>query len=259
MNIFARKPSKGGTLKHTSTPKALSKVPEIADHAGYAVARTQLDRIKAQLAQILSKSERNVIRRNRMSETARNHLSRMRVLPAQTDIVFDEICTKVIAAGEIAPALMARLRYQTPKIKLSDSNDAELLDELQEVEAAKEILKRAVVLAEKEVSRQKRIAIAEISSNAALRSERDKIAWAIASALAALVMALKEERELVVALRRQDESLPNLLSPRPFPFETLADPRLDEWLALSGRDQAIDARALLVSERPREISKQASQ
>lgn len=242
-------------MKHSPAPKAPSKLPELADHPGYAAAREQLDRIKPQLAQILSKSERHVILRNRLSEAARNHLSRMRVLPMQTDAVFDEICMKVVSAGEIAPALMARLRYQVPKIKFSDSNDAELVDEIQEVEAAKEILKRALVLAEKEVSRQKRIAISEVLSNAALRSEREKIGRAVGSALAALVMALKEEHELVSALRLQDESLPNLLWPRPFPFETLADPRLDEWLALSGRDQAIDARALLAAAPPGDTTK----
>ena len=198
-------------MKHAPAPKASSSRPELSDHAAYDAAKKKLAQLKASLEETISRRDgHHAIVRRRAGPDARRYLaSSPRVLPTMTDAIFDEICSKVIeAAGSGVPApLMARLQYQVSKPHFSDSNDMNIIAEVEETEAAVQLLKRAVSLAEDAVAREKNLAIAEILKS--VRSERETISGAVAAILLQLVAALQDEHEFVDRLRVQDEGIPD--------------------------------------------------
>jgi hypothetical protein len=222
-------------LKNASTPSSQSKPLEFSENVPYAAAKKKLDELTAQLAETGHRKESQKNLRGRLSDNVAQWLAKSPPsLPNMTSDELDGIARRVIISGGVPTTLMEILREKALKVHFADSGDMDHVEEIMRTDASWQLLKRAVEIQALEVGKQRKIAMAEVSSS--VRFARDKVARNIAAIVGQLILALTEERDFIERLRAQDPFLPDLLSPRPFPIDALADPRMLEWLELSGRD-----------------------
>jgi len=207
----------------------MKKPMQIKNSRDYREALARLDRLKPALDQA-SRSLEGAMNRASRTEAVKQYASRqMRVMPAMTEPEFDKIALQVAAEGEIPEALMDRLRKGAPPVSMTDSDHATMAEELNDAARSVELFKRAIQLMEREVLREKNLAIAQVWN--AVRGERERIAQKIAGAAVELAAAVSEENAFVDALRADDEAIVKVIRPEPFPVALHSDSAVCRWVA----------------------------
>lgn len=206
------------------------KILDLEAHAGYRGAVEKLKKLDLALADAEGQVERFKFRANRASEEGRRYISRVSGALCSDESALELVVRRIVSTGNISPELLAAgcAGVQKPP-EMLDRYDRELITEILEVNAAKELLSKAVALQRREVARQKNLAAGEICD--ATQADREQIAHVIADAFMLLSKALLAEAEFHRKFRDCDIPVPALLSPPPFPLKVIPpDPEVWLWI-----------------------------
>lgn len=207
----------------------VTTILELKDHAGYATSKSKLGQLETFRAEAVGEVKRIKFTAGRESRELQRYISQGRCYTGQaSEASLDRTALRVIANG-VTSALMTEARIDAIKPKFSVESDVDAAVEYDEAETRALLFERAITIQKREVARQKNLAIAEIVNSAC--GERETKARVLADALLQFAAALREEFEFVNRLRMQDDAIPGLLSPRPFPFEIPSDPAVLQWIA----------------------------
>ena len=225
------------------------KILELRDHAPYAAARDKLEQLESALAEAIRRVSGMEMRVGREDLPVQQYVGRNVTPVGQiSELALDDIATKIITAGSISPKLMAEARSGAPKISLPSESDMETISEIQEARAASLLFGHAVMLQKREVSRQKDLAVTTICNSS--QPERQRNVVEVLAALSQFALALRKEFAFVDRLRFQDDAIPNLLSPRPFPLHLASDSVVLKWIATALNISEAEARVWIENPQP---------
>ena len=207
-----------------------AKLPSLSENAAYAATRLNLIQLEEAHAEALRLLEQLNFRSNRLTQEARHFLSRApRLTRTLPDDERDEIALEIAKAGGVVPDKLLASLMTVPRELGLHPDEIEAIREIGRAQVTEALLKRAIALHGRELAQQKKLAMAAIAKS--VKNEREKIGKEVAGVLLQLAGALRSEYELAENLRLQDEALPNLLSPRPFPLPFAFEPEVVSWIA----------------------------
>ena len=226
-----------------SATKEVKPPVQIADQPRCAEATARLEKLKPMLAEARKRLET-------LTGRARSEIkklicsSALRLMPATTDAVADDMARKVAESGSISDSLMNRLRFGAPvnTLRVGDEDLTEEFNVVADAARSVELLARAVKVQERSVLAEKKLAIGAACEST--QSVRSRIAREVADAFLGLAIKLSEENAIIGGLREQDSSIPGLLRPPPFPIALHSNQDVIRWLAavLEISDSEVQAR-----------------
>jgi hypothetical protein len=137
------------------------------------------------------------------------------------------LAVRIVEAGSVSPEMLASVRRILTELPGLDHYDMEIICEVEDAAATKDLLQRAIALQSKKVSEQKKLAITEICN--AFRSERETIARDLAAAFWQFGAALRDELSFIKRLRSQDPEILNFMCPPPFPMVSIPSDEVLDW------------------------------
>ncbi len=150
----------------------------IKDRAPYREAEARLARLKPALEAAALRLGKVTMRINRI-EKLKQYLNRcVTIMPAMSEMELDKITQQVAADGEIPEALMKRLRAEAPRVPFTEPDNLAEMNEVNDASRSVELFKRAIQLQDREVLRQRNLALAEVYDG--VRDTRERIARKIA-------------------------------------------------------------------------------
>lgn len=229
------------------------EISELKDHAGHGVALDKLKKLDLAMADVERRIDLTTVKMSRYG-TVERYLSRTGLVFTADEGTLERIAVGIIETGKVTPEIIAKVRRGEPELRL-EGYEMELIREVRDAEANKDLLKRAIAIQKREVLRQKNLAIEEICNG--LRTERERIARALATALLQFSATLRDELAFVEKLRIRDAAILSGLSLAPFPLTgSPRDPEAIAWVAQALGMPPHEAKHLLAAggESTREIA-----